>query len=64
MQKILFGTLGFIVMLMFSILLWIMILTPEKTKYGEFTQPFKYWTDDSYFQQNFIGGNNEIHNKG
>lgn len=28
-------------------------LTPEKTNKGEYTQPFKYWTSDKYFNDNF-----------
>lgn len=28
-------------------------LTPEKDKNGNFTQPFKYWTSEEYYQSNF-----------
>lgn len=58
MRKILDGIFCVIVGTAIMTMMFICILTPEKTKYGEFTQPFKYWTDNSYFQQNFIGGNN------
>lgn len=54
LKRIAYGTLSIITMMAFSVLMWIVILTPEKTIYGEYTQPFKYWTDDVYFQQNFI----------
>lgn len=58
MKKILTGLFGLVMMSIISMMMWIVILTPEKTLDGEYTQPFKYWTDDTYFQQNFIGGNN------
>ena len=51
---ILRGILGLMIMSIISMMMWIVILTPEKTLDGEYTQPFKYWTDDTYFQQNFI----------
>ena len=47
--------LGFITLTMFSMLLWLIAMTPEKTKYNEYTQPFKYWTDNVYYNDNFIG---------
>jgi len=57
-MKILLGTLGLLGITVFSMMFWLILLTPEKTINGQYTQPFKYWTDDVYFQQNFIGGNN------
>lgn len=53
-EGIICGIVGFIIIAT----MFICIFTPEKTIKGEYTQPFKYWTDDTYFQQNFIGGNN------
>lgn len=29
------------------------LFTPHKTKYGEFTDVVKYWTDNTYFCRNF-----------
>lgn len=33
--------------------LFVCIFTPHKTKYGTFTDPYKYWTDDAYVCANF-----------
>ena len=63
MQKILVGTLGLITMSMMSMLMWVLILTPEKTIYGEYTQPYKYWTDDQYFKENFVRENTYANNE-
>jgi len=30
------------------------ILTPDKTMSGNYTDLFSYWTDDDYYQQNFV----------
>lgn len=35
------------------LMLFICIFTPHKTKYGNFTDPYKYWTSDTYICQNF-----------
>ena len=59
MQKLLLGTFGLLTITVFSIMFWVILLTPEKTINGEYTQPFKYWTDDVYFEQNFIVKDNE-----
>ena len=58
MRKILDGILCVIFGTAMMTMLFMCVLTPEKTNEGEYTQPYKYWTDDTYFQQNFIGGNN------
>ena len=44
---------------LFMVMIFIMcIITPEKTIHGEYTNPVKYWTSDSYFKDNFnIKGN-------
>lgn len=36
-----------------GVLLMICLFTPEKTKYGEYTSPYLYWTSDVYFNKNF-----------
>lgn len=59
MQKLLLGTFGLLTITVFSIMFWVILLTPEKTINGEYTQPFKYWTDDVYFEQNFIVKDNK-----
>lgn len=29
------------------------LLTPDKDKFGNYTQPVAYWTDNVYFESNF-----------
>lgn len=53
MNKIITGFIGFMLCMMITVLLVLCILTPEKTKNGEFTKPLKYWTDNQYVQENF-----------
>ena len=45
MRKFLDGLFCLIIGMVFTTTMMLCVLTPEKTKYGEFTQPFKYWTD-------------------
>lgn len=47
--------LSLMALTMFSMLLWLIAMTPEKTIHNEYTQPFKYWTDNVYYSDNFIG---------
>lgn len=51
------GLLSLLIMLLAPILvfmiLFIAIFTPEKDKYGNFTDPIEYWTNDTYFENNF-----------
>ena len=35
------------------VLMLIAAITPEKDKFGKYTQPLQYWTDDAYYQANF-----------
>lgn len=28
-------------------------ITPEKDKFGKYTQPLQYWTDNAYYEANF-----------
>lgn len=39
--------------LLIVFMLAILVLTPDKTKSGEYTNLWKYWTDDAYFTSNF-----------
>lgn len=43
------GLLAFVLVLLFMVCLF----TPHKTKHGQFTDPWKYWTSEEYFQNNF-----------
>lgn len=39
---------------LFMVLLFVLcLLTPEKTKGGEYVQPWKYWTSAEYIKANF-----------
>lgn len=53
MKKILDGMICVIIGTAIMTMMFICILTPEKTNKGEYTQPFKYWTDNTYFNENF-----------
>jgi hypothetical protein len=53
MKRIAYGMLGITMLTLLSCLFWMIVLTPEKTLNGEYTQPLKYWTDNTYFVQNF-----------
>lgn len=37
----------------FVFLMLLCLITPDKTKYGIYTEPVKYWTDNEYFKNNF-----------
>lgn len=53
MKYFTYAVLGVAMLLMVMILL-MCIVTPEKTVYGEYTNPIKYWTSDAYFNSNFV----------
>lgn len=53
MRRFLDGLFCIIVGMVFTTTMMLCILTPEKTDKGEYTQPFKYWTDNQYFNDNF-----------
>ena len=44
--------LALIAMLMVTVFI-MCIITPEKTSFGEYTDPIKYWTSDAYVRNNF-----------
>lgn len=62
-----FGNIfGLIIGVLFMIFLFLVFLTPEKDKFGNYTSFRKYWTSDEYFCSHFdIGGSycNKINNK-
>ena len=39
--------------LLIVVMLALLIMTPDKTKSGEYTSFWKYWTDNAYFETNF-----------
>lgn len=48
------SVISFIIVGMFmTIVLAIGLMTPEKTKNGNYTDVWKYWTNDTYLCQNF-----------
>ena len=53
MRKFLDGLFCIIVGMVITTTMMMCVLTPEKTNKGEYTQPFKYWTDNQYFNDNF-----------
>ena len=54
MKYCMYAVLGIIALLMIMMLI-LCVITPEKTVYGEYTNPVKYWTSDAYFNSNFRG---------
>ena len=44
--------LGLVLGLVFLIV-FVCLLTPEKDKNGNYTQPYKYWTSAAYYKANF-----------
>jgi hypothetical protein len=49
MKKILVWAIAFII----GALLAVCILTPAKTKTGDYTNPIQYWTSAEYVKANF-----------
>lgn len=43
--SVLFGFIFFLIL--------VALITPEKDKNGNYTQPYKYWTDSAYYEANF-----------
>ena len=52
MKYCVYAVLSIIALLMVMMLL-MCVITPEKTVYGEYTNPVKYWTSDAYVRNNF-----------
>lgn len=46
-------TLGGMFALFVTLLFALCLLTPEKTKGGEYVQPWQYWTSAEYIKANF-----------
>jgi len=52
-MKLLADILGVLLGACVVMLIIFCFITPHKTKNGTFTDPYKYWTDDAYFCENF-----------
>lgn len=46
----------FIIGLLIGFMLIILIMTPDKTNSGNYTNAWKYWTSDAYYNSNFVKG--------
>ena len=44
---------GILIAAFIMIIMFVCIMTPEKTKDGTYTDIYKYWTDDAYLCRNF-----------
>lgn len=42
-----------IIALFIALVFTLALLTPEKTKAGDYTNPLLYWTDNAYVSENF-----------
>ena len=40
--------------LLIALLLVMSLLTPDRTNRGQYTNPFKYWFDNEYYQTEFV----------
>ena len=47
-------TLLIVFSMVFMTVVFVCIMTPEKTKDGVYTSPYKYWTSDTYYCENFV----------
>lgn len=45
--------LGGLIVFCLVALCMLCILTPQKDKFGQYTQPVEYWTSEEYFQAHF-----------
>ena len=52
-KKAFICTLGGVFVLFMVLLFVLCLLTPEKTKGGDYVQPWKYWTSAEYIKANF-----------
>lgn len=53
MKKLILAIMSVIVGILVVMLLILCIMTPEKTKDGNYTNPILYWTSDTYMNNNF-----------
>ena len=53
MHKIIYNSIMFIILEALFILTVLLIMTPEKTEQGDYTNVIKYWTNNQYVMDNF-----------
>lgn len=53
MSNVLQNIFGMLLLMSMPILIAISIITPDKTNGGYFTDPIRYWTDVTYYCDNF-----------
>ena len=53
MKEIMINIFGLIIGVLFMTFLFLVFLTPEKDKFGNYTSFSKYWTSDEYFCSHF-----------
>lgn len=53
LYKVISSVLTLAVLASIMVVFLLCLMTPEKTKYGTYTNLYKYWTDDTYLCSNF-----------
>lgn len=53
MHKIIYNSIMFVILEALFVLVVLLIMTPEKTERGEYTNLVKYWTNNKYVVDNF-----------
>lgn len=53
MHKIIYNSIMFVILEALFVLAVLLIMTPEKTNYGDYTNVVKYWTNNKYVVDNF-----------
>lgn len=54
-MKVIYYGLNTVILAGLMMILVLLVLTPEKTKYGTYTDIIKYWTSNEYLEANFKG---------
>lgn len=55
MREIIYNIIGIVIGTLVMMLFMLMIMTPDKDKFGNFTSFRRYWTDNQYLCENFNG---------
>jgi len=53
MHKIIYNSIMFVILEALFVLVVLLIMTPEKTEQGDYTNVIKYWTNNQYVIDNF-----------
>jgi len=53
MHKIIYNSIMFVILEALFVLAVLLIMTPEKTERGDYTNVIKYWTNNQYVMDNF-----------